>query len=167
MKYLILIICCVLKTVSVLSQSTGFSLLNTIWQNVEENYIYIVYKQNKIYEITDYTKSSYPEGDITMTMKIYGFYDSCDLSSLDSLKQSGRYYFELDSTDFENEEFRKIGTYQNCAELTIFPHETDTLMTIYYSSRQQYVTYKRINSLPENVVKYLKEKGIEINNSKR
>ena len=142
----------------------NLNLKDKIFINIDEPTIYILYTEKKLLTFWVYKDTS---KSVKITTSFYGFYGSCDVPSLDSLKESGRYYFELDSTDFENEELRKIRTYQNCAELTIFSHETDTLMTIYYSSSQQYVTYKRINSLPENVVKYLKEKGIEINNSKR
>lgn len=142
----------------------NLKLKNKFFRNMDEPSIYIFYAEKKLLTYWVYKDTS---KGATITTSFYGFYDSCDLPSLDSLKENGRYYFELDSTDFENEELRKIRTYQNCAELTIFSYGNDTLMTIYYSSSQQYVTYKMIHSLPENVTRYLKEKGIEINRLKR
>lgn len=161
MKYL-LIICCTLKVMLVSAQETNQSLINTVWQNASENYIYTVYHQDKIYEITDYSKSSYPEGGITVAIKVYGFYDTCELPSLVSLKKSGTYYFEVDSSDFADEETTKVNMQNSCGQLNIFTEGKDTMMNIYYSSRQQYATYKKVDTLPKNVQEYLRKKGIEL-----
>ncbi|MEM4326153.1 MAG: hypothetical protein QXU40_02535 [Candidatus Pacearchaeota archaeon] len=161
MKRLFLIVFMIIPYL-ILGQNIFLKLPNTIWEHTTEKYIYLRYTYNKIFEIDNYLESMYPEGKIAIIEKKYGFYDSCNLPSLDSLKDSGKYYFELDSTDFKDEEVRKMNTDDNCAELNIYTYEGDTLMTIYYSSRQQFVTYKKIDSLPEIVTKYLKEKGIEV-----
>jgi hypothetical protein len=144
------------------AQTTNQSLVNTVWQNATENYIYSVYYQDKIYEITDYTKSSYPEGGIAITIRTYGFYNTCELPSLDSLKKSGTYYFEVDSSDFADEETTKLNMQNSCAQLNIFTEGKDTMMNIYYSSRQQYATYKKVYTLPKNVQEYLQRKGIKL-----
>lgn len=159
MRYLLLI-CCALKVILVSAQATDQRLINTVWENATDNYIYSVYYQDKIYEITDYTKTSYPEGGITVTIKIYGFYDNCDLPNLDSLKQEGSYYFEVDSIDFADEATMKVNMQSSCGQLNIFTEGKDMIMNIYYSSRQQYATYKKVNALPENVRDYLKRKEI-------
>ncbi|MEO6903283.1 MAG: hypothetical protein ABI315_09025 [Bacteroidia bacterium] len=160
MRYLLLI-CCILKVILVSAQATGKSLINTVWENASENYIYSVYYQDNIYEITDYTKTNFPEGGITITIKIYGFYDNCDLPNLDSLKQEGTYYFEVDSIDFADEATTKVNMQNICGQLNVFREGTDTVMNIYYSSNQQYVTKKKVNALPENVRNYLKRKEIK------
>jgi hypothetical protein len=144
------------------AQETKQSLINTVWQNTTENYIYSAYLQDKIYEITDYSKSSYPEGGITLSIIFYGFYDNCELPSLDSLKPSGTYYFEVDSIDFADEETTNINMQNSCADLNIFTVGKDTMMNIYYSSRQQYATYKKIEALPKEVQEYLDKKGIKL-----
>jgi hypothetical protein len=161
MRYLLLI-CCILKVILVSVQETNQSLNNTIWQHTAENYIYSIYHQGKLYEITDYSKSSYPEGSITIAIKIYGFYDSCELPSIDSLKQSGAYYFEVDSSDFADEATTKVNMQNNCAQMNIFIQGKDTLMNIYYSSRQQYATYRKVDALPKNIQEYLQKKGIKL-----
>ncbi|MEJ5265506.1 MAG: hypothetical protein WHT29_09340 [Bacteroidales bacterium] len=123
-----------------------------------EETIYKYYTGELVIWIWFYERTS----QIEIYKTIFGFYNDCDLPRLDSLKREGTYYFELDYTDFDNEKTIKTITHQECAELNIYTHERDTLMTIYYSIRQQFVTYKKINALPEMVMKYLKEKGIEI-----
>lgn len=135
--------------------SNAQNLENTIWTN--GNNFFRIYTKNQIIEL-----SIYDNDKISDFIQRYGFYNSCDLPSLNSLKSVGKYYFELDSSDFEDEETKKVRTYSRCAVMEIYTYGGDTLMTIYYSSRQQFFTYKKINSLPEIVTKYLKEKGIEI-----
>jgi hypothetical protein len=93
----------------------------------------------------------------------YGFYDDCDLPHIDSLKQSGIYYFAVDKSDFENEQKRAVSMRNACEELNIFTVGNDTLMNIYRSSNQQYITYKKLDSLPQNVHDYLRKKGIRKN----
>lgn len=135
--------------------SNAQKLGNTFWTD-DENF-FRIYMNNQIIEILIYDNNK-----ISDFIQRYGFYESCNLPSLDSLKDRGKYYFELDSSDFEDEETRKVRIYLRCAELNIYTYEGDTLMTIFYSSRQHFFTYKKIDSLPEIVTKYLKEKGIEV-----
>lgn len=92
----------------------------------------------------------------------FGFYHDCDLPSIKSLKQNGTYYFEVDSTDFVDEKARMAAVENGCAQMNIQIQGKDTLMSIYYSSRQQFVKYKKIQALPPNVQEYLKNKGIDL-----
>jgi hypothetical protein len=115
-----------------------------------------------MYEVTDYSRSSYPNGGITVTVKKYGFYNSCELPSLDSLKQSGTYYFEVDTSNFVDRETENININNACGELSYSVEDEDTLMTVCYNSRQQYATYRKINTLPKNVWAYLEKKGIKL-----
>ena len=106
----------------------------------------------------------FPEnlGGISFSQSYFGFYDSCELPSLDSLKQDGTYYFEVDSSNFADEETTKVNLYNICGQLNIFTESKDTFMNINYSSRQQYATYKKINTLPQDVQEYLEKKGIKL-----
>ncbi len=160
MKYLLLV-CCALSLMCKFNQERGNSLDNTMWQHAAEKYIYLMYFQGEMYEITDYSKSSYPSGGIDVTIKEYGFYDSCELPSLDSLKQSGTYYFQVDSSDFANEE-KDVNIHNACGELSFYVEGKDTLMNIHYGSRQQYVTYRKVNTLPNNVRAFLRKKKIKL-----
>jgi hypothetical protein len=138
-------------------------LPNTIWQNNTEKYIYLYYySQKKLYGITDYTRSKYPEFGIEVSNSFYGFYNDCDLPSIDSLKRNGDYYFDVIPFYFKYEEKRKVYVENACGEVSIFTEKQDTFMNIYYSSRQQYVTYKKLDTLPQNVQKYLIGKGIHV-----
>lgn len=161
MRYLLLI-CCALNLVFELYQETDKGLDNTMWQLTTEKYIYSIYSQGKLYEVTDYSRSDYPNGGITVTVKRYGFYNSCELSSLDSLKRTGIYYFEVDTSDFTDKETVDINIHNACGELSYSIEDEDTLMTIYYNSRQQYATYRKVNTLPKNVRAFLKKKGIKL-----
>lgn len=163
----ILLIYCVLKFTICSAQEPEIDLANTIWQLSVDNYVYLVYHKGNVYEITDYTKSSYPNGGITVTSRKYGFYNSCVLPSADSLQKSGIYYFELDSTNSSNQETRNSNISSACAELSFVKEEKNVLMNIYYNSRQQYGTYKKINTLPKNIQKYLKRKGIKLDFTQR
>jgi hypothetical protein len=118
-----------------------------------------------MYETTDYTISKYPEFGIEVSDYFYGFYDDCDLPSIDSLRRNGDYYFEVTPMEFEVEDRRKVYVENACGQVSFFTEKQDTFMNIYYSSRQQYVTYKKLNRLPQNVQKYLIEKGIHIGSS--
>ncbi|QKG81017.1 hypothetical protein [Tenuifilum thalassicum] len=129
----------------------GQNIENTFWTDCDN--FFKIYQKKKVIDVNIYDDA------IHHYILYYGFYDSCEITSLNDLKRKGKYYFEV----FTSEEI----TGQDCAELFINKYETDTLMTIYYSSSQKYFTYKKINSLPENVIKYLEEKGIEINMLKK
>jgi hypothetical protein len=115
-----------------------------------------------MYQTTDYTDSKYPEFGIEVSDYFYGFYNDCDLPSIDSLKRSGDYYFEVTPLEFEDENKRKIYVENACGQVSFFTEKQDTFMNIYYSSRQQYVTYKKLDSLPQNVQKHLAENGIYV-----
>ena len=95
-----------------------------------------------------------------------GFYDNCELPSLDSLKQSGAYYFEVDSSDFADDATTKVNMQNNCAQMNIFTQGKDTLMNIYYSSRQQYATDRTVDALPTNIHEYLQTKGIKLDKNR-
>jgi hypothetical protein len=92
----------------------------------------------------------------------YGFYDDCDLPAIDSLKSSGDLYFEVTPFDFRYEDKRKVNVENACAEMFFFTEKQDTSMNIYYSSRQQYATYRKLDTLPQSIQKYLVEKGIHV-----
>jgi hypothetical protein len=137
-------------------------LQNTLWQNKTETYIYQCYSFKKMYLITDYIQSGYTEGGITKSTYFYGFYNDCDLSSIDSLKRNGDYYFEVTPMEFEFEEKRKVYVANACGQVSFFTEKQDTFMNIYYSSRQQYVTYKKLDALPQNIRNYLLKKGVHV-----
>ena len=94
----------------------------------------------------------------------YGFYDDCNLPSINSLKDEGVYYFMVDSLDFEDEHFIAKNMENECAVLYLFIEDKDVFINIYYSASQQYVTYKKANRLPEKAYDHLKNKGIVIEN---
>jgi len=124
----------------------------------EEETIYKYYTDELVIWIWFYEKTSQIESYKTN----FGFYNTCELPSLVSLKQSGTYYFEVVSSDFADEETTKVNMQNSCAQLNIFTEGKDTLMNIYYSSRQQYVTYKKIQTLPKNIQEYLEKIGIKL-----
>jgi hypothetical protein len=157
MKNFLFILCIFLIT-NVLAQS--INLNNKLFQNIQEPSIFTYYSGKFIHTLWIY-KDIQTKG-IGITASYYGFYNSCDLPSLDSLKQSGTYYFEVNSTDFDKEKTKLKIPYNSCGELHIFTVGKDTMMNIYYSNSQQYVTYKKIKTLPEKVTIYLKSKGIQI-----
>ena len=134
----------------------------TIWHHTTEEYIYLYYSQKTLYKITEYTWPTDPESGVKVSTRFYGFYDDCDLPSVDSLKPNGVYYFDVIPLYFEVEDDRKVYVENACGELSIFTEKQDTLMNIYYSSRQQYVTYKKLDTLPQNIQKYLQEQGIHV-----
>jgi hypothetical protein len=128
-------------------------------RNDQKAPMYFFYSNIHVYKIVIYPQSI---GGETLYVQRYGFYNSCNLPSLDSLKQQGNYYFEVDSLDFADEKYKETMVHNSCGELHIFTVGKDTMMNIYYSSSQQYVTYKKIKALPEKVTKYLKNKEIKI-----
>ena len=134
------------------------ALNKELFQGIQEPSIYKYYSGRFLVMFWVYQDIQTKGVDIDTSY--FGFYESCDLPSLDSLKQGGAYYFEVDSSDFADEEARKINGTQNCAQLSVFTEGKDTLMNIYYSRRQQYATYKKVNRLPKNVEDYLKKKGV-------
>jgi hypothetical protein len=123
----------------------------------EEETIYKYYTGELVIWIWSYEKTSQIESYKTN----FGFYNDCELPSLDSLKREGTYYFEVDSADFADEETTKVNMQNSCGQMNIFTDGKDIMMNIYYSSRQQYVTYKKIDALPANVQEYLQKKGIK------
>ena len=145
----------------VCAQGNKKDLWNTFWQLTTEDYIYIFYDESNVYELTDYTSAGYPEGGITLSSNIYGFYETCELPGIDSLKQSGNYYFEISPE--ENIKGDGFVAYANdCGELKIYLKGSKTMMNIYYSSSQQFVTYMKIDALPTKILRYLKEKGVDV-----
>jgi hypothetical protein len=91
--------------------------------------------------------------------RFYGFYGDCDLPSIDSLKDNGLYYFDVIPLYFEVEDDRKVYVESACREISFFTEKQDTFMNLYSSSRQQYVTYKKLDSLPPKLQRYLMSKG--------
>jgi hypothetical protein len=162
----VLLISCFLKFASGVAQGVDNDLSNTIWQLVGDDYVYQIYSNDKVYLVTDYTKSNYPDGGITLTIKRYGFYNSCIPPRLDSLQKNGIYYFELDSADFSDQESKEISIQNACGELNFVREGKTILMTIYYNSRQQYGTYRKVKEIPSNIQKYLKRKGIKVSQIK-
>lgn len=158
----LLLIGCFLTFASCTAQDVNNDLSNTIWQLVGDDYVYQIYSDDKVYLVTDYTKSSYTEGGITLTTKRYGFYNFCIPPRLDSLKKNGIYYFELDSADFSDQESKENAIRNACGELNFVKEGKTILMTIYYNSRQQYGTYRKVKEIPSNIQKYLKRKGIRL-----
>jgi hypothetical protein len=156
-----LFISCISGFVTVSGQGFG-NLSKTVWQEKEEGHIYLLYFQGRKYEITDYSKSSYPDGRITISEKRYGFFDSCELPSLESLKQNGAYYFELDSSDFADETFESVNIQNACGEVSFVHTGERNLMTIYFNSRQQFVAYAQVYTLPRNIRKILRKTRIKM-----
>ena len=134
----------------------------TVWHHTTEEYIFLYYSQKTLYKIADYTRSTHPEFGIEVSDSFYGFYDDCDLPSIDSLKPNGIYYFDVIPLYFEDEDDRQVHVENACREISIFTEKQDTFMNLYSSKRQQYVTYKKLDSLPKNVQKYLQEQGIQV-----
>jgi hypothetical protein len=130
-----------------------------IWQHSEEKYIYIVYLDRQFLEITDYTASSYPKGGITLSKRLYGFYNSCDVPSIDSLQTSGTYYFEIYEDDINED-----GSLENydCFELSFSEEYGTEVMNIYRSSQQQFSTYRKVKKLPKNLEEFLRKEHPEI-----
>jgi hypothetical protein len=104
----------------------------------------------------------YQDAEIDHYTRNYGFYDDCDLPAMDSLKRNGNYYFEVTPFDFEREDKRKVYVESACGQVSFFTEKQDTFMNIYYSSRQQYVTYKKLDALPQNIQNYLLKKGVHV-----
>jgi hypothetical protein len=80
---------------------------------------------------------------------------------LEDLEQNGTYYFEVDSNDFADEETANINIHNSCGEMNIFTDGKDTHINVFYNSRQQYATYKKIDALPKNIRAYLERNGIK------
>ena len=130
------------------------------FQSVDEPSIYKYYDEKFVYIFWIYKEDINKRVDVDTLS--YGFYNSCELPSLENMKQSGIYYFEVDSSDFVDAETANTAVHNACGELNIFNNGKDTLMNIYYNSRQQYATYRKVNALPKNVRAFLKKKGIEL-----
>lgn len=126
------------------------SLPGNMFQSVDEPSIYKYYSEESLFVFWIYKEDVKKVVDIDTLQ--YGFYDSCGLPSSESLKDSGKYYFELDSSTFADETGSKIDINNACSELNIYMEDKEIRMTIYYSSRQQYTTYKKVNTLPKNVL---------------
>ena len=148
-----------LSLVSNLVLAQKSELNQSIYQNVAEPSIYKYYSESSLIDLWVYKNPSKKVAEIDTLS--YGFFESCDLPHIDSLKHKGTYYFEIDKGDFSaaDEESRKLIAYQNCGQLNLQKSATDTLMIIFYSSRQQYVTYRKIKSLPPRIAEYLRTKG--------
>ena len=121
-----------------------------------------VFGGDSLCKIADYTRSTHPEFGIEVYKYFYGFYDDCDLPSIDSLKPNGFYYFDVIPLYFEVEDDREVYVANACREISFFTDKQDTLMNLYSSGRQQYVTYKKLDRLPQDLQKYLEEQGIHV-----
>ena len=143
-----------------ISSACAQKLQSSIWQHSKEDYIYQVYLKDQLLEITDYVSASYPEGGITLSSNYYGFYNSCEIPHIDSLKSSGPYYFEI--SDIEINDAGKIEGPIRCLELNIFKEDEDTSMNIYDSYHQQFSTYQKLKKLPKNLEDYLKKEHPEM-----
>jgi hypothetical protein len=130
-----------------------------IWQHSEEKYIYTVYLDRQFLEITDYTASSYPKGGITLSKRLYGFYNSCDVPSIDSLQTSGTYYFEIYEDDINED--GSLEDYE-CLELSFYEEGGAEFINIYRSSQQQFSTFRKVNKLPKNLEDYLRKEHPEV-----
>ncbi len=135
-------------------------LKNYLFQSVDEPSSYKYYSNNFVLFLWEYVDN--PEKGISIDTLSYGFYNSCALPSIDSLKRRGIFYFEVEPSDF-NDESRKQIAIQNCNQLNVLISNKDTVMTIFNSSRQQHATYKKIKTLPQNVLDHLRKRGVKLN----
>ncbi|WP_321321741.1 hypothetical protein [Labilibaculum sp.] len=136
--------------------SQNAELEGGLFQNIDEPSIYHYYKGKQLLVYWVYENN--PNKVVEIDTLNYGFYNVCDIPSIDSLKQSGKYYFEIDAEDFEEgERFDR-----DCGEMEIYKEGDKTMMNIYYSSSQQFVTYMKIEVLPEKVQRYLQKKGVSV-----
>ncbi|NDV45667.1 hypothetical protein D0T49_01200 [Paludibacter sp. 221] len=120
---------------------------NDLLQKEEDETIYLYYSKKTVTMIWFYESTQ----EIDTYTAYYGFFNSCNLPDIRSLRDNGNYYFMVDSLDFEDEEHREVNMQNACAELNSLIIEGDTLINIYYSHNQQYVIYKKVNSLPEKI----------------
>ena len=154
-KFFLFIYLMQLSSYAAYAQKLSYS----IWQHSEEQYIYYLYFDDFLYEITDYISASYPEGGITLSKRHFGFQNTCDLLNIDSLQNLGIYYFEIDEGDVNDN--RSINSYE-CLELSFLKENEDEYMNIYSSRQQQFSTYRKIKKLPKVVEEYLKESHSDI-----
>lgn len=157
MRNLVVAMCSFLFT-STLAQR--LDLNNKLFQNIQESSIFKYYSGKILVTLWVY-KDIQAKG-IDIDTSYYGFYDSCDLPNLNSLKDSGINYFEVNSIDFIDETSRKANLNNICGQLNIYTEDKDTMISVYYSSRQQYVTYEKVDALPKNVQEHLEKKGIKL-----
>jgi hypothetical protein len=145
--------------------ATKNNLEETFWVSIDNSEVretynfYYVYTHKYLYTCQP---TRFDSTSIRMCRYLYGFYDDCDLPSIDSLNQSGDYYFEVDVSDFEKEQDGSQKYVGNCFGLSIFKDRQDTMMNIYWSSRQEIFTYKKINNLPGKIHDLLQENGIYV-----
>jgi hypothetical protein len=136
-------------------------LAGNIFQSTQESSEYKCYTEKFLLILWVYKDDKAKVVDID-TMQ-YGFYNSCELPSLDSLRKSGVCYFELDSSDFVDKESTNINIHNACSELNFIVEGKETRMNVYYSSRQQYATYKEVKTLPHKIRRNLKKRKIKLN----
>ncbi|MHC1702735.1 MAG: hypothetical protein AB9846_02395 [Tenuifilaceae bacterium] len=158
MRRFINIIICTFLFNSVFAQN--IALNKELFQCIQESSIYKYYSEKEL--VVFWIYRDFQTKGVDIDTSYFGFYNSCELPNLDSLKQSGANYFEVDSRDFTDEATTLANMYNNCSQLSFLIEGKDTLMNIYYSSRQQYVTYRKVHALPRNVQDYLEKKGIRI-----
>ena len=135
-------------------------LAGKIFQDVQEPSIYKCYDEKSVFTFWT-SKAGKKQVIVDVDTLYFGFYDSCVLPNLDNLKSSGSYYFEVNAGNFL-EEVREVDIHNACAEFDLFIEGKDTLMNLFYNSRQQYVTYRKIDKFPANIQKYLKKRGIKL-----
>ena len=98
------------------------------FQSVDEPSIYKYYSEKFVFTFWIYKENVNEIVDIDTLL--YGFYNSCDLPSIEELKPGGVYYFEIDSSDFADEETANMNIHNTCGELNLFTDGGDTLMNI-------------------------------------
>ena len=140
-------------------------LEKTFWVSIDNNEVrktsnfYYAYTHKYLYT---FQPTRFDSTGIRICRYFYGFYDDCDLPSTDSLKQNGDYYFEVDIADFEKDQDGSQRYVGNCFVLSIFKDKQDTMMNVYWSTRQKIFAYKKINNLPDSVYDILQKKGIHV-----
>jgi len=150
----------VMTTTPIWSLAQRSKLAGKIFQSLQEPSIYKCYSKQFVFTLWIYKERKKQMVDID-TLN-FGFYDSCALTNFDNLKDSGIYYFEVDTSDFLDNDTKRINISNGCAQFDLFTENKETMINLLYNSRQQYVTYRRINALPSAVQKYLRMKGIKL-----
>jgi hypothetical protein len=166
-KVLIILVATVFCSIIIGKGASKNDLVGTFWIAIENNNeegtkptdYYYMYTHKYLYTLQP---TNFDTMGIRMYRYFYGFYDNDDLPSLDSLKQSGDVYFEVNISDFKKGENGEQIYTGNSLGLSVVNNKQDTIMIIEWSTRQMFFTYKKINKLPDTFQVFLQKKGIHV-----
>ena len=148
-KIFVILAISIVLSIDVKSQSkTNLKSLEGFWQNVREKSIIEVFHKDNYYTIL---KSKRGFKCYENEEKI-GFFDSCNLPSIDSLKNKGKYFFIISKEEVQDKDL--MNTF--CQELSFYTSNDSTFFSNYSSYNQQYAVFYKLKELSTELKEYLK-----------